>query len=78
MCVYAQVAAFVTVLDKDLTDRKKTSEVDVSAPAAGSYGSLITRLCKQRLKHVPVAYHREPPKQLIDTTDAGLSAFVFQ
>ena len=68
----------MAVLDKDLTDRKRTSELDVGALVASSYGSLIARLCKQRLKHVPVAFHAEPPEQLFAPGEAGLSAFVLQ
>ena len=65
----------MTVLDKDLTDRRKTSEVDVAALAAGSYGSLISRLCGQRLKFVPVVYHAAPPERLLGCEEPALSAF---
>ena len=73
-----QVAALVPLLDKDLADRRRTSEVDVSALVAGSYGSLIGRLCKQRLKHVPVAFHAAPPERLFDGHEQALPGFVLQ
>ena len=71
-----QVAAYVTVLDKDLTDRKRTSELDITSHVAASYGSLVTRLCSQRLKYVPLKFHAQAPTQLLSPGDAALSAFV--
>ena len=71
-----QVAAYVTVLDKDLTDRKRTSELDITSHVTASYGSLVTRLCSQRLKYVPLSFHTQAPTQLLSPADAALGAFV--
>lgn len=60
----AQVAAFATVLDKDLTDRKKTSEVDIAPLLTDSYAAMVTAELKRRLKHAPVAFYSRPPATL--------------
>lgn len=61
-----QVAAFATVLDKDLTDRKKTSEIDPAPLLTGSYSSIISIELGRRLKHVPVAFY---PRKLTGLMD---------
>ncbi len=52
MATRQQVAAFCTVLDKDLSDRTKTSEVDISPLLIQSYSTLINQELERRLKQV--------------------------
>ncbi|PSC69895.1 nucleolar complex 4-like protein [Micractinium conductrix] len=66
-----QVAAYCTVLDKDLRDRKKTSELDVSDLLASSYASLFAVEAGRRLKAVPTAFYRAPPERLFEAGGAG-------
>ena len=66
MGVCAQVAAFVTVLDKDLTDRKKTAEVDIGPLLTSSYSELSAAELGRRLKHVPVAFYAQKAPELLD------------
>lgn len=61
-----QVANMVTELDRDLKDRKKTNEIDVTPLAGMSYRSLISSILNRRLKHVPVAFCAETPTTLLD------------
>ena len=65
-----QVAALAGVLDKDLTNRKATSEVDVGPLLTASYASMIEGELKRRLKQAPVAFWARPPKKLF-TEDAA-------
>ena len=66
MCrqLWLQVATYVSILDRDLGDRKKTAEVDVTALLKSSYSSLIALETEKRLKSVPVAFYPTPPQQL--------------
>eukprot|EP00983_Pelagomonas_calceolata_P051048 1142239-Pelagomonas_calceolata.AAC.3 len=73
----AQVAAFCSVLDKDLSDRTKTSEVDISPLLIQSYSTLINQELERRLKQVPVAFYQDPPRRLFDINsyqDFGISS----
>ncbi|PRW44488.1 nucleolar complex 4-like protein [Chlorella sorokiniana] len=67
-----QVAAYCAVLDKDLRDRKKTSEVDVSEAMAAGYASMFGSEVSRRLKQVPTAFYRSPPEALF--ADAACAA----
>ena len=67
MCC-AQVANYVSILDKDLGDRKKTAEVDVGALLRSSYSECFAVETEKRLKSVPVAFFPTPPTQLFPTT----------
>ena len=58
------MAAFCATLDKDLRDRKKTSEADDSQLLAGSYASLFAVEAGRRLKAVQTAFYRAPPEAL--------------
>lgn len=72
-----QVAAFCSVLDKDLSDRTKTSEVDISPLLIQSYSTLINQELERRLKQVPVAFYQDPPRRLFDINsyqDFGISS----
>lgn len=59
-----QVAAYCAVLDKDLRDRKKTSEVDVGETLGAGYASMFGGEVGRRLKQVPTAFYRSPPEAL--------------
>lgn len=61
-----QVAAFAMALDKDLTDRKKTSEIDPAPLLTGSYSSIISAELGRRLKQVPVAFYPRKLTGLVD------------
>ena len=60
-----QVAVMVNILDRDLKDRKKTVEVDITPLAGSSYHSLITAMLAKRLKTVLVSFYAESPKKLL-------------
>lgn len=64
VCPVLQVASYVSILDKDLGDRKRTAEVDVGALLRSSYSEHIVLETERRLKSVPVAYYSSPPSQL--------------
>ena len=57
----------MTVLDKDLADKRKTAEVDVVPLLTSSYSVLASSELAKRLKRVPVAFYAQRPKQLFDT-----------
>ena len=59
-----QVANYVSILDKDLGDRKRTAEVDVGALLRSSYSEYLMLETEKRLKSVPVAFYPAPPNQL--------------
>jgi U3 small nucleolar RNA-associated protein 19 len=59
-----QVATLTAVLDKDLSDRAHTSEVDLDPLLATSYASLIASEAGRRLKAAPVAFYARPPAGL--------------
>jgi U3 small nucleolar RNA-associated protein 19 len=61
-----QVVSFVGMLDRDMTDRRKTSEVDVAPFFGASYASLAGQELGRRLKRVPTAFYAQPPKKLFD------------
>lgn len=54
----------MSILDKDLGDRKRTAEVDVSALLRSSYSEYFAVETQKRLKSVPVAFFPTPPTQL--------------
>ncbi len=69
-----QVATYVSILDKDLGDRRRTAEVDVSALLRSSYSEYIVLETEKRLKSVPVAFYASPPTQLFP--DAAKADFL--
>jgi U3 small nucleolar RNA-associated protein 19 len=70
------VAAFAAVLDKDLTDRARTSEVDVDGVLGASYGSLMAEELERKLKtRVPVAAHAAPPTALFGSGGVASGAW---
>lgn len=52
------------ILDKDLTDRKKTSELDIGPYISGSYHQLAASELNKRIKQVSTAFYRAPPTKL--------------
>ncbi|GIL60600.1 hypothetical protein Vafri_15126 [Volvox africanus] len=78
-----QVSTFCAVLDKDLTDRTKTAEVNLEdllgsgkgngqqQGGAGSYNALIQGELARKLRKVPVAFYPQPPTALFPTTLAA-------
>ena len=60
-----QVARMAAILDKDMTDRRKTAEVDISTLVTASYLTLMgCELQKRTRRAAPAAFHRERPKAL--------------
>jgi U3 small nucleolar RNA-associated protein 19 len=53
------VSRFVAVLDRDVTNRMQTADVDLGALAAASYASLFAEEAERRLKAVPLAFYPE-------------------
>lgn len=60
----------MSILDKDLGDRKKTAEVDVGALLRSSYSGSFAIETEKRLKSVPVAFFPAPPAQLFPAAAA--------
>ena len=71
-----QVAASVSLLDRDFSDPRKTSEISVSQYAAGSYAAIIKQELDIRLKKAPIAFHAQPVTALFSTTSA-IAGFTF-
>ena len=65
-----QVAAMVPVLDRDLRDKRKTTEVDITPLASSSYRSILAAMLEKRLKHVPVSFYAELPERLFNAPGA--------
>ena len=65
------MSTYCSILDKNLGDRLRTSEVDVSDLLAGSYASLFKAEAERRLKAVPVAFYSQPPTRLFDANCAA-------
>lgn len=62
-----QVAAFAAaLLDKDLSDRRKTAEVDIAPLRAGSYASMASTELGRRLKRVPTAFYGRKLERLFE------------
>ena len=62
------MAAACALLDKDLRDRRKTSEADVAPLLPASYASLLGGEAARRLKTVPTAFYRQPPEVLFGSS----------
>ena len=61
---HLQVAAMVAVLDRDLTNPKKTAEVNIRDLATGSYTSLCKAELTRRIRQIPTAVYAQPPAGL--------------
>jgi U3 small nucleolar RNA-associated protein 19 len=57
------------LLEKDMTDRRKTGELNIELFSRESYTSMIEVELKKRLKRVPVAFFAKPPDRLFDASD---------
>lgn len=64
---HPSVAAACGALDKDLSDKRKTAEVDITELLDGSYAAMFRKEAGRRMKAVPTAFYREPPSKLFDT-----------
>lgn len=71
-----QVAASVSLLDRDFSDPKKTSDVNVEQYAAGSYAAIIKQELDIRLKKAPIAFHAQPLISLFGMAPL-IAAFAF-
>jgi U3 small nucleolar RNA-associated protein 19 len=62
------VSRYCSILEKDLSDRKRTAEIDVGDVLTASYTSMFTREVEKRLKSVPAAFYavEEMPKKVLD------------
>ena len=65
----AQVPKMVSLLERDLTERVKTKELDMGDLCAASYGTLIAEELDVRMKKVPLANHVEPFTSLFSTPE---------
>jgi hypothetical protein len=68
-----QVSAFVTVLDKDLSDRVRTSEIDIEPLLTSSYSSLFAQEAERRLKSVALAFYAQPPSGVLGGVGAQMA-----
>lgn len=67
-----QVAATAKqIMDKDLSDRKKTAEMDIGSLVGGSYTSLAKHELAKRIRQVPTAFYAQPPEKLFDENCAA-------
>lgn len=71
-----QVATFCSILDKDLGDRTKTSEVSVPDLLSSSYGGMFKAEAERRLKKAPTAFYAHTPKTLFGTDDGFTQGWV--
>lgn len=61
----------VGVLDKDLSDRRRTAELDLAPLLGGSYASLASAELGRRAKRVPTAFYAQRPARLLDANCAA-------
>jgi len=54
------VPKMVSLLERDLTDRVKSKELEMGDLCAASYATLIDEEMDVRIKKVPLAHHVEP------------------
>lgn len=60
------------VLDKDLSDRVRTAEVDIKPLLAGSYASLMHQELGHKLRRgVAVAFYSSQPSSLFDAAEVA-------
>ena len=70
-----QVAALVGVLDKDLSDRKRTAEIDLAPLLVGSYAGLAGAELARKAKRVSTAFYAEPPRRLLANCAADFAGW---
>ena len=59
------VSRFVAVLDRDVSNRMQTADIDVAALANASYATLFGEDVERRLKAVPLAFYAEQTPQAL-------------
>lgn len=64
------ISSYTAVLDRNLSDRKKTAELNLLDVIATSYSSMFEREVQRRLKQIPVAGYATLPRSLFDSKDA--------
>lgn len=69
------VAKYCSILDKDMTDRRKSTEVDIEEVLSASYSFMIDKEIKRRLKAVPTAVYPTDsvPKHLFEPEEFATS-----
>jgi U3 small nucleolar RNA-associated protein 19 len=72
-----QVSALCSILDKDLANRRLTTEVDLDPVLAASYSSLLKQEAERRIKHVPLAFFKEVPQKLFDPAERAFHGWSF-
>ena len=58
------------IMDKDLNDRKKTAELDITPHVGGSYTGLLAVELDRRITQVSTAFYPVPPTKLFDGNSA--------
>jgi U3 small nucleolar RNA-associated protein 19 len=68
------VSRFVAVLERELGNRKKTQEIDLSMLCGASYASMFAEENERRMKDVPLAfYEAEAPIAVWDLAEEELA-----
>mmetsp|Transcript_34482 Transcript_34482/g.75407 ORF Transcript_34482/g.75407 Transcript_34482/m.75407 type:complete len:593 (-) Transcript_34482:440-2218(-) len=68
--MYPQVVQYCRVLEKDLSERGKTTEIAIADTTSFSYGSIMQDEMARKMKRVPLAYYKTAPKQLMELDSA--------
>ena len=66
---FPQIPKMVSLLERDLTDRVKTKELEMVDLVAASYGSLMAEELDVRLKKVPLATRAQPFTSIFTTPE---------
>jgi U3 small nucleolar RNA-associated protein 19 len=69
------VAKYCSILDKDMTDRRKSTEVNIEEVLSASYSFMFDKEIKKRLKAVPTAVYpiESVPKHLLEPGEFAMS-----
>eukprot|EP00890_Picochlorum_soloecismus_P005163 jgi/Picsp_1/5648/NSC_03007-R1_protein len=69
------VAKYCLILDKDMTDRRKSTEVNVEEVLSASYSFMFDKEIKRRLKTIPTAVYatESVPKHLFEPAEFATS-----
>jgi U3 small nucleolar RNA-associated protein 19 len=65
-CRAWQVAKFCEVLNKELTQRKKTADLPVSDTTGMSYASVLEEELGRNMKRAPLAFYAAVPTTLLE------------
>lgn len=63
------VSRFVLSLENDLTNRSKTTEMNIKDFSSGSYATVFGDEMRRRVKQVPLAYYKSIPSILFSESD---------